>query len=630
MNKFSDIRDVEALEKDKNFNEHLNEKTIYSLLKKTASSFPNRKALSFQIESKPGSSSETFTWEQLLGDVTRAANTFRNHGIGEKDVIAYILPNCSEAAISFLAGSVSGIVNPINPLLEPEQIASILRETKAKAVITLAPMLKTDVAQKVNTALESVPDVKVIFEVDLVRYLSPPKSWIASLLRPKMDRKHDATILEFWSCIKKSNDILDFNDNESDRLAAYFHTGGTTGMPKVAQHRASGMIFNGWSNSQFLITEEDCLICPLPLFHVYAIYPIFMSCLYSGAHMIMPTPQGYRGDGVFKNFWRLVEFWEVTFMVMVPTAAAQLIQQKVDADVSSLKYAFCGSSPLSVHQFKEFQKMTGLRILEGYGMTEATCMITVNPPDGDRRVGSVGLRYPYTQIRILNCDKAGKIIKECAVNEVGEVCVNNPGIQVGKTYTDADKNKGLVADKVLMRTGDLGKLDKDGYLWITGRLKDLIIRGGHNIDPALIEEALSKHPSVALAGAIGQPDLEAGELPCAYVQLVEGLTVSPEELIDHVKSNIGEKAAVPKFLGIISEMPLTGVGKIFKPDLRKLAIKRVFDDALSSSGSPAYVSEVYENSETGLVARITNSGADEDLIPILSGYIFGWERDQND
>ena len=108
------------------------------------------------------------------------------------------------------------------------------------------------------------------------------------------------------------------------------------------------------------------------------------------------------------------------------------------------------------------------------------------------------------------------------------------------------------------------------------------------------------------------------------------MTVSPEELIEHVKSNIGEKAAVPKFLGIISEMPLTGVGKIFKPDLRKLAIKRVFDDALSSSGSPAYVSEVYENSETGLVARITNSGADEDLIPILSGYIFGWERDQND
>ena len=127
------------------------------------------------------------------------------------------------------------------------------------------------------------------------------------------------------------------------------------------------------------------------MFQVFAVYPMLMTCVISGSHMVFPTPQGYRGEGVFDNFWKLVERWKGTFMVMVPTAATALMQRPVNADVSSLKYAICGSAPLPAELFKRFETATGLKILEGYGMTEAVCLISVNPPDGDRKVGEKSL-----------------------------------------------------------------------------------------------------------------------------------------------------------------------------------------------------------------------------------------------
>ena len=629
MIKFENVEDLIQLEKEASFPDRLPEKTIYKSLKRVATNFPSRPAISFQITSKPGSKSETYNWGELYNFVVKAANTFRKAGIEKNDVIAFVLPNCSETAITFLAGAITGIVNPINALLEPKQISHILRETNAKAIVTLAPMLKTEVAQNVHKALETAPNVKTVFEVDLVRYLTPPKSWIASILRPKVQINHNAKVLNFMEAISSENgSSLNFEDHKDDAICAYFHTGGTTGMPKVAQHRASGMLFNGWSSATLLFSERDCLICPLPLFHVYAAYPIFMTCLLSGAHMVLPTPQGYRGDGVFANFWKLVEFWGATFMVTVPTAITQLLQVKVNANIDTLRLALCGSSPLSTAQFKQFQDQTGLKILEGYGMTEATCMISVNPPDGDRRIGSVGIRYPYTEVQILDCDKNGKITKKCKVGEVGEICVSNPGIIAGKTYTDPDRNKGLFVNKNFMRTGDLGRIDKDGYLWITGRAKDLIIRGGHNIDPSIIEETLASHPSVAMVGAIGQPDIDKGELPCAYVQLNEGESTTGEELISFCENKIAEMAALPKYIEIIEEMPLTAVGKIFKPDLRKKAIIRVFNQEFDKANIKGLVTSVIEHPKEGLKAQINTNDSSKNVSKVLSSFTIGWELEK--
>ncbi|HRM74795.1 MAG TPA: AMP-binding protein, partial [Paracoccus sp. (in: a-proteobacteria)] len=216
---------------------------------------------------------------------------------------------------------------------------------------------------------------------------------------------------------------------------------------------------------------------------------------------------------------------------------------------------------------------------------------------------------------------------ECGIDEVGEICVGNPGVFEGSTYTEADKNHELFAEDRFLRTGDLGRIDSDGYLWITGRAKDLIIRGGHNIDPAEIEDALLSHPAVAFVGAIGQPDSFAGELPCAYVELVAGATVTIDELTEHARSHIHERAAIPKHIEIMAELPKTAVGKIFKPDLRKMAIKRVYDAALSDAGLAVEVSEVVDDKKRGLVARLSRKGAvDEQAVTdCLGRFTRPWE-----
>ena len=183
----------------------------------------------------------------------------------------------------------------------------------------------------------------------------------------------------------------------------------------------------------------------------------------------------------------------------------------------------------------------------------------------------------------------------------------------------------MFADDRYLRTGDLGRIDADGYLFITGRAKDLIIRGGHNIDPSFIEDALAGHPAVGFVGAIGQPDAFAGELPCAYVELIKGASVTEAELLAFAADRISERAAIPKYIEILPELPKTAVGKVFKPDLRKRAILRVYNQALAGFG--AEVVEVVEDKKRGLVARLRRTGAVDEaaLGAMLGQFIQGWE-----
>jgi len=606
--------------------------TTFAQLSRTAEKFPQHKAVTFQMFSDPGAPCETLTWSELREQTAQTANMFRSLGVGENDVVAYLLPNATETILSFLGGQVAGIVNPINPLLDAEQIGGILRETGAKVLVTLRAFPKTDVAQKAEAAVALAPNVKAVVEVDLLRYLTGLKKFIVPLIRPKVPVTHKAKVVNFRTEMAKQPKTLSFEDSKVDRVAAYFHTGGTTGMPKVAQHRYSGIIYNAWLGDRLLFTEEDVQICPLPLFHVFAGIVSMGASLASGAHLVFPTPQGYRGDGVFDNFWKLIERHKVTFMITVPTAMSALMQRKVDADISTLRLAFCGSAPLPLELYKRFEAAAGVTICEGYGLTEATCLVSINPPDGEKRVGSIGIPFPYTDVRIISvADQT-----DCAIDEVGEICVASPGVFDGKTYTDASKNVDLFYPGVdsplgegpqYLRTGDLGRIDEDGYLWITGRAKDLIIRGGHNIDPAEIEEALAGHPAVAFAGAIGQPDAHAGEVPCAYVELTDDATVTMEELLTFANDNIHERAAHPKHLEILDELPKTAVGKIFKPDLRKRAITRIFDEALAKAGVAVSVVAVNEDKKRGLVAQLKASGdvTPEDVTKSLGAFTNPWD-----
>ena len=619
---YASVVDRDAIENEMVWGDRDLPVTTYGLLSQTAGKFPSRNAVTYQLMSGPTDKCETFSWSELKDKTTQVANMLRELGVGETDVVAYLLPNTNETVLTYLGGQVAGIVNPINPLLEPEQIAAILRETNAKVLVTLRAFPKTDVSQKAADAVALAPNVHTVLEVDLHRYLTGIKKLIVPLIRPKTTVTHDAKVLNFSAEMNRQSTTLAFEDSTVDRVAAFFHTGGTTGMPKVAQHKYSGIVYNGWLGARLLFTEEDVQICPLPMFHVFAAIVSLGASLASGAHVVFPTPQGYRGEGVFDNFWKLIERHKVTFMITVPTALSALMQRKVDADISTLRIAFCGSSPLPLELYRRFEEAVNaekgstdvkLSICEGYGLTEATCLVSINPPDGEKRVGSIGIPFPYTNVRIVNV--ATQI--DCGSDEVGEICVASPGVYDGKTYTETAKNADLFypgensplgKSVQYLRTGDLGRIDAEGYLWIMGRAKDLIIRGGHNIDPAEIEEALAGHDAVALAGAIGQPDAHAGEIPCVYVELVDGATATEAELMAYAKANIHECAAHPKHLEIMDELPKTAVGKIFKPDLRKRAITRIFNAALANAGVAAEVGSVAEDKKRGLVAHLVKTG----------------------
>ena len=627
MTAFASQADVRAIEAQMPWSERDTARSIHDFLTRARDAHGHRPAVSYQLMSGPDDKRVTLTWSDLHAQVTRAANLFRHLGVGQGDVVAFILPNAPETVVTLLGGAVAGIVNPINPLLEPEKIAAILRETKARVVVTLKAFPRTDVPQKVSEAVQFAPDVRTVLEVDLVPCLSGLKRVIVPLIRPKNPVQHTAVVKDFAvEMAKMPADRLTFTDGREDRVAAYFHTGGTTGMPKVAQHKVSGMVYNGWLGATLLFKPDDVVLCPLPLFHVFACYPILMSMIGSGAHVVFPTPQGYRGEGVFDNLWKLIERYKVTYLITVPTALAALMQRPVNADISSLKNAFSGSSPLPVELYNRFRKETGIDIVEGYGLTEATCLVSVNPPGGTKKIGSVGLPFPHTHVRILTADGAIGF-RECGVDEVGEICIASPGVFDGSTYTEADKNHRLFVEDRFLRTGDLGRIDADGYLFITGRAKDLIIRGGHNIDPAIIEEALMAHEAVAMVGAIGQPDAHAGELPVAYVELVKGASATVDDLMAFAALHIHERAAVPKYVEVLPELPKTAVGKVFKPDLRRLAIARVYDAALSEAGLPARVALVAEDRKRGLVARLDRLAPLDDaaVAVVLGQFATPWE-----
>ena len=625
MNQFRTRQDVKAIEAEMPWADRDIGRTMHEFLSRAAKSHGPRPAVTFQLTAGAKDRAQTLTWDGLLDHVTQAANLLRALGVGPQDVVAYVLPNALETVVTLLAGAVAGIVCPINPLLDPVHIAALLRETKAKVVVTLKPFPRTDLAQKVAQAVAEAPGVATVLEVDLAPYLPFPKSLIAGAMRPTTTARHTAKVMGFAAAVARQSKILTFADPPADRVAAYFHTGGTTGLPKVTQHRVSGMVYNGWLGHRLLFRETDVILCPLPLFHVFAAYPVMMSMIASGGHAVFPTPQGYRGEGVFDALWQLVERYKATYLIGVPTALSALMQRPVNAKIDTLRGTFSGSSPLPTDLFNRYERATGVQVIEGYGLTECTCLVSVNPPEGVKKTGSVGLAFPYTSVRILARDDNG--VRECAVDEVGEICISSPGVLPGGTYVEAARNDDLFDDGHYLRTGDLGRMDADGYLFITGRAKDLIIRGGHNLDPAVIEEALMTHPAVAFAGAIGQPDAHSGEVPCAYVELVAGATVTLESLLVHCHQQIPERAAIPKYVEVLPSLPKTAVGKILKPELRKRAIARVLDAALKEAGVAARVAAVVEDRTRGLVAQVQSRDGGERarVTQCLSVFVIPWD-----
>jgi fatty-acyl-CoA synthase len=373
-------------------------------------------------------------------------------------------------------------------------------------------------------------------------------------------------------------------------FSSFFCTGGTTGTPKIAMRTHANEVANAWSVGRLFgdaIGAGKSLFCGLPLFHVNAVLVTGLMPFSRGAHVLLGTPQGYRATGLVPRFWELVERHRINFFSGVPTLYAGLLQQPIEGrDVGSLEYALCGAAPMPVELLRKFQDKTGVKILEGYGLTEGTCVSSCNPPLGERRLGSIGLRLPLQAMKAVVLDDSGRYVRDCASGEAGVLVIRGPNVFSG--YKVPEHNKGLWVDAgdgaQWLNTGDLGRQDAEGYFYLTGRKKELIIRGGHNIDPAAIEEPLHRHPAVQIAAAVGRPDAHAGEVAVAYVVLKPGASATEADLLSFARDHVAERSAVPKAIRIIAAMPLTGVGKIFKPQLKHREIEDSLSEALRQAG----------------------------------------------
>jgi len=298
--------------------------------------------------------------------------------------------------------------------------------------------------------------------------------------------------------------------------------------------------------------------------------PLGLAPLACGAHLVLLGPQGFRHAEVVQGFWRIVERFRATVFSGVPTVyVALLAVDPAGARIDSLRVALCGSAPLALQTARDFESRCGIVILEGYGLTEATCVSTLNPLRGDRRAGSIGLRLPYQAMKVARLDAAGRWLADCASDEAGTLLVRGANVFAG--YVDPVHDAEAFAAPGWLNTGDVGVCDADGYFRITGRSKDLIKRNGHSVDPKGAEEALHAHPAVALAAVVARPDARAGEMPVAFVTLKPGTVVDAGVLLDHCRARSLDPIAMPATLTVLAAMPVTPVGKLDKVRLREMA-----------------------------------------------------------
>ncbi|HBZ92744.1 MULTISPECIES: acyl-CoA synthetase [unclassified Pseudomonas] len=598
--------------------------STFELIRRTAQANPDAPALSFILQGTGDETPLRLSYAELLARITQTANAFHRLGLRPGKAVSFLLPNLPQTHYTIWGGEAAGIVNAINPLLDPEHIAELIHASESELLVTLAPFPGTDLWDKVEALRDQLPELKAILCVDMANLLpEPQRSALKAQRGPLPDGvlDFDETIAACPADHLESGRVIAAED-----IASYFHTGGTTGTPKLAPHSHGNEVAMAYSMN--LVTRfgvGDVTLCGLPLFHVNGVIVTGLAAFIGGAEVLLATPQGYRNTTLIGNFWKVIERHKVSFFSGVPTIYAGLLQVPSEGhDLSSLKYALCGAAPMPVELIRQFEAKTGLTLIEGYGLTEGTCGSCANPPAGERRPGSIGLPMPYCEVRIKVLDEQGHYVRDAAPNEIGNLCIR--GATVFKGYLQASKNTGIWVDSDWFNTGDLGRVDVDGYIWLTGRSKDLIIRGGHNIDPQMIEEALHKHPAVAMAAAVGKPDEKAGELPVVYVQLKPGSQISEAELLEHAAAHIPERAAIPKDAWIIDAMPLTAVGKTFKPALRFDAITRVYQAAVGELHPAARV-EVLSDDKAGQLAHVHLPNQDQALAEAigerLAGYAVG-------
>ncbi len=558
------LADIEAIEKVP-LAERIKAASTYELLHQGAAVDPEAVAIHFIPDGNRFDQPKAITYREFIKKINQTANLFHDLGVGATDVVTYLLPNLPQTHFVLWGAEAAGIANPVNPLLEAAAIADICRAAGTRVLVALGEVPGSDIWEKVSAIRKDIPTLEHI-----IRVQGPSRETEGIIgYEEKVETYPGDRLL--------SSRVIAPED-----IASLYHTGGTTGRPKLARRSQANETALAWDLRVGMdLQPGEPVMCGLPLFHCNGTCITGLMPFAAGGSVVLLSAAGYRDPSIIKNFYKIVERYRPVFFSAVPTVLSVLLDIPVaGADISSLRHLVCGAAPLSVELFRRFEAHSGMKILEGYGLTESTCASAVNPRDGQRKIGSIGLRLPYQQMKIMVLDEAGNFQREARTNEIGVVCIQGPCVFKG--YVEAEHNRGIWLDGGWFNTGDLGRQDEDGYFWLTGRKKELIIRGGHNINPAAIEEPLYKMPRIKLAAAVGRPDPHAGEVPVVYVEAVDGAALTGEEVLAWARQHIGERAAVPKEAIVIEHLPLTAVGKIFKPALRWDAVRRVYERELEA------------------------------------------------
>lgn len=595
------IADIEAMERLP-YDSLVPARNLYHLFEATARLHPDRPALTVLGKSSLWPREVSLTHRGLLAEISKAANLFRSCGIVEGGpTIAVLCPILPQIFPALLGAQVAGVAGSINYLLNEDAIADLLEAQNASVLVIPSELADSAIWAKANNVAARVGSLQKILVVGESRNLT-------------------GRFVGFDEALSGQGQSLDFEpSNDRHSVCALFHTGGTTGRPKLVRLTHGNQIHAAWGFAQVHgLDELDVAINGFPLFHVGGTMTAGLSILAAGGHVIIPSPYSLRSPEAIHDYWHTVARFRATIVSGVPTSIAALAEVPIGScDIGTVRMALTGGAVLPKAVGDRFQARTGIRLFETYGMTETAAAIAFNPGRGEPLQGSVGFRAPFATTKIVPLGDTD-MRKECPPLSSGLVLVKGP--QVFPGYVDPRHNLGVLTDDHWIVTGDVGYLTEDQRLVLTGREKDLIVRSGHNIDPAAIEDVANAFPGVQMSSAVGMPDAYAGEVPILFVVPSPDQTVDLAQLREHLDRNVNEPPARPKRVVLLEALPVTAVGKIFKPTLRDLAVRekvRAEIDRILGAATAADI-KVERDDKLNTLVRISIDSSDRVRLKELS------------
>lgn len=528
------------------------EGAVFEMLKETAGKYPSRFAIDFL--------GKKYTYHELYQLVKRAAKGLQELGVKKGTKVGLFMPNAPAYIIFYYAILMAGgtVVN-YSPLLVTKDLTHLIRDSETEIMVTLD---LSALYPKLYEMFAST-DLKKIIVCPLKEFLPFPKNILFQLLKSKEIAKivWDARHVSYKDLIDNDGAVKKVDINPKEDIAVIQYTGGTTGIPKGAMLTHANIYGNTAQAEMWFPREKDVaekILAGLPLFHVFAMTAVMNIGILMGAEIVMMFPRFTVDDAM-----RLIQKHRITFFPAVPTIYT-LISDHPDVkhfNLSSLKACLSGGAALPLEVKRQFEGLTGCKLVEAYGLSETSPAATSNPLEGVNKTNSIGIPFPGTIIKIMSLEEPGK---EMPLGEKGEICIQGP--QVMKGYWKDEKETAKVLVDGLFHTGDVGYMDKDGYTFLIDRIKDMILCSGYNVYPRNVEEAIYQHPLVLECTVIGVPDKKRGETVKAFVKLKEGKTLTAEELVDFLKDKLSP-IETPKLIEFRDQLPKTLIGKLSKKEL---------------------------------------------------------------